>query len=198
MTGAVFEHDAGELGRITVHPLVPDEDIDVVYGWVSQDHARYWGMLGRTRAEVLEIYRFVDSLPTHHAYLARRGGVPVGLLQTYDPAADPLGEHYEVQPGDVGIHLLCAPPDGRGERGFTSALLATLVAFALHDPAARRVVAEPDARNDKILRLFRRNGFQLGQELHLDEKIARFAVSAGPLPYDHPARTTTRVDGDTT
>lgn len=182
MTGAVFEHDAGELGRIAVHPLVPDEDVDLVHRWVGQDRARYWGMVGRSRAEVLEIYRFVDSLPTHHAYLARRDGVPVGLLQTYEPAADPVGEHYEVLPGDVGIHLLSAPPDGRGERGFTAALLAALVAFALRDPAARRVVAEPDVRNDKMLALLCRNGFRLGPELRLAEKTARLAMlDRGPV-----------------
>ncbi|AUS80422.1 hypothetical protein C1701_21070 [Actinoalloteichus sp. AHMU CJ021] len=101
----MFEFDAGALGLIALHPLVPASDVDLLHRWVTQDRARFWGMTGLSRAEVLETYRYVDSLPTHHAFLARRRGVPVGLVQTYEPAEDPMGDYYEVRRGDIGFHL---------------------------------------------------------------------------------------------
>ncbi|WP_418153042.1 GNAT family N-acetyltransferase [Actinoalloteichus caeruleus] len=174
--GPVFEFDAGALGLIALHPLVPAADVDLVHRWVTQDRARFWGMTGLSRAEVLDTYRYVDSLPTHHAFLARRRGVPVGLVQTYEPAEDPMGDYYEVRRGDIGFHLFSGPPAGDPERGFTSALLAAVVAFVSRDPAVRRVVAEPDARNAKVLDLLRRNGFDLGPELRMADKTARLAV----------------------
>lgn len=56
----------------------------------------------------LKVYAFLDSLPTHHAYLAREAGVPVALLQTYEPGADPVGDCYDVLEGDLGAHFMMA------------------------------------------------------------------------------------------
>lgn len=41
--------------------------------------------VGRDR--VAEIYRYLDSLPTHQAWLALRDGAPAALFQTYQPDA---------------------------------------------------------------------------------------------------------------
>ena len=38
-------------------------------------------------------------------------GTAIGVFQTYEPAADPIGEHYPVREGDFGIHLFLAPAD---------------------------------------------------------------------------------------
>ena len=40
-------------------------------------------------------------------------GTPVGIFQTYEPAADPIGEFYPVRDGDFGIHLFMAPARSR-------------------------------------------------------------------------------------
>lgn len=105
-----------------------------------------------------------------------RDGVPVALFQTYDPAADPVGECYEVRRGDYGVHLLIAPHRGAvPEPGFTGALLSVLIAYVFSDPANLRVVVEPDVSNEKALTRMLRAGFVLGPEIDKPEKRARLA-----------------------
>lgn len=133
-------------------------------------------MADHTREQVREIYEFVDSLPTHHAYLALRAGVPAALFQTYEPDADPVGECYDVQPGDFGVHLLIARAEGEGTvKGYTEALLTAFIAYVFSDPAHVRVVVEPDVRNEKAIARMVRIGFELGPEIRKPEKTARLA-----------------------
>ncbi len=168
----VFAREVPGFGRVTLAAVDPDRDADLIHAWVRQERARFWGMRDAGRDRVAEIYRYVDSLPTHHAWLALRDGAPAALFQTYEPAADPVGEVYEVRPGDHGVHLLIGPPT-RPVPGFTGHLLGALVAFVFADPEHRRIVAEPDARNDKALARLRRTGFVDGPLVDLPDKRAR-------------------------
>ncbi|WP_097991095.1 GNAT family N-acetyltransferase [Streptomyces sp. f51] len=173
---AVHEQKVEGFGTVRLVPVDPAADADLLHGWVTEERARFWGMADHTREQVREIYEFVDSLPTHHAYLALRDGVPAALFQTYEPDADPVGECYDVQPGDFGIHLLIAPAEGVGAvKGYTEALLTAFVAYVFSDPAHLRVVVEPDARNEKALARMVRVGFALGPEIEKPEKTARLA-----------------------
>ena len=117
---AVYERKVDGFGTVSLVPVDPARDLDVLHAWVTEDRARFWGMGGYSREQVLETYEFLDSLTTHHAYLAYRDGVPVALFQTYEPDADPLGECYDVQPGDLGVHLLIGPDRHRRARSRAS------------------------------------------------------------------------------
>ncbi|WP_324794107.1 GNAT family N-acetyltransferase [Streptomyces cyaneofuscatus] len=177
---AVHEQKVEGFGVVRLVPVDPAADADLLHGWVTEERARFWGMADHTREQVREIYEFVDSLPTHHAYLALRDGVPAALFQTYEPDADPVGECYDVQPGDFGIHLLIAPAEGEGAgggavKGYTDALLTAFIGYVFSDPAHLRVVVEPDARNEKALARMVRVGFELGPEIRKPEKTARLA-----------------------
>ncbi|MDM4719228.1 GNAT family N-acetyltransferase [Micromonospora sp. WMMA1363] len=178
---AVFGRDVAGFGRIELRAVDPGRDADLIHGWVSQERARFWGMRDAGRDRVAEIYRHVDSLPTHHAWLAYRNGMPAALFQTYEPAADPVGEVYDVQPGDHGVHLMIGPPV-RPERGFTGQLLGVLVSFVFADPEHRRIIAEPDARNDRAVTRLRRTGFVDGPLVDLPDKQARLMF------LDRPSR----------
>ncbi|NED00591.1 GNAT family N-acetyltransferase [Streptomyces sp. SID6648] len=173
---AVHEQKVEGFGTVRLVPVDPAADAGLLHGWVTEERARFWGMADHTREQVREIYEFVDSLPTHHAYLALRDGVPAALFQTYEPDADPVGECYDVRPGDFGVHLLIAPAEGEGAvRGYTEALLTAFIAFVFSDPAHVRVVVEPDARNEKAIARMVRMGFELGPEIRKPEKTARLA-----------------------
>ncbi|MFJ1787726.1 GNAT family N-acetyltransferase [Streptomyces anulatus] len=176
LRAAVHEQKVEGFGTVRLVPVDPSADVDLLHGWVTEERARFWGMGDHTREQVREIYEFVGSLPTHHAYLALRDGVPAALFQTYEPDADPVGECYDVRSGDFGIHLLIAPAEG-GEalKGYTDALLTAFIAFVFRDPARLRVVVEPDARNGKALARMIRVGFELGPEIVKPEKTARLA-----------------------
>ncbi|MBQ1043712.1 MULTISPECIES: GNAT family N-acetyltransferase [unclassified Micromonospora] len=175
------------LGELALAPVRPDRDADLLHGWVIRPRNRFWGMGSHTVDQVREIYAFVDGLDTHHAYLIRLDGEPIGLFQTYQPEADPVGERYPVRPGDVGTHLLLDPPR-RYPRGVTSAVFPALMRFLLRDPAARRIVVEPDVRNDAMLRRLRIEGFTLGDEIDMPDKRARLAfLTRERFEADHPA-----------
>ncbi|MFJ6147572.1 GNAT family N-acetyltransferase [Streptomyces anulatus] len=173
---AVHEQKIEGFGTVRLVPVDPAADAGLLHGWVTEERARFWGMADHTREQVREIYEFVDSLPTHHAYLALRDGVPAALFQTYEPDADPVGACYDVQPGDFGVHLLIAPAEGEGAvKGYTDALLTAFIAHVFSDPAHLRVVVEPDARNEKAIARMVRIGFELGPEIRKPEKTARLA-----------------------
>ncbi|MFF3857306.1 GNAT family N-acetyltransferase [Micromonospora sp. NPDC002575] len=169
----VFRRHVEGFGEVSVRPVEPARDADVIHDWVTRERSRFWGMRDASRERVREIYEYVDSLATHHAYLVHRDGRPAALFQTYEPAADPVGECYDVRPGDFGVHLLIGPPDGGVEPGFTGAVLDTFLAFVLADPARLRVVAEPDARNDRAVARLVRAGFVPGPQIDLPEKRAQ-------------------------
>ncbi|WP_455907198.1 GNAT family N-acetyltransferase [Streptomyces bacillaris] len=173
---AVYEQKVEGFGVVRLVPVDPAADEELLHGWVTQERARFWGMADHTAEQVREIYEFVGSLATHHAYLALRDGVPAALFQTYEPDADPVGECYDVRPGDFGIHLLIAPAEGEGAvKGYTDSLLTAFTGYVFSDPAHLRVVVEPDARNEKALARMVRVGFELGPEIRKPEKTARLA-----------------------
>jgi hypothetical protein len=167
-------HPFGDGRTMQVRVLDPAGDAPLVHSWVREERARFWGMTDHTVEQVRDIYAFVDSLDTHHAYLVSVDGEPVALLQTYQPAEDPVSEVYEVQDGDLGIHLLLAPA-GAPEPGFTERLVAALGAVVLLDRSVQRVVVEPDAGNERAGDRVRRTGFELGPQVDLGEKRAQLA-----------------------
>lgn len=157
-----------------LRPVDPVADIDLIHGWVSQPRASFWGMTTHTREEVGEVYAFLDGLTTHHAYLVHEEGVPVAIFQTYEPAHDPLGQTYDVQEGDLGVHLFVAPAEVPAP-GFTGRLIAHLLGVVLADPAVRRIVAEPDVRNAASIARAERVGLRRGEVVELPDKTAQLA-----------------------
>ncbi|MEP7762649.1 GNAT family N-acetyltransferase [Sanguibacter sp. 25GB23B1] len=162
------------LGRITTTVLDPRADLDVLHRWVTAPGTEFWGLAELDREELGDLYAYVDSLPSHHAFLVRRDDEPVALLQTYDPAQDPVGECYPVRPGDTGAHLLVG---GRGAPtpGFATRLMATILDLLFTQPGAERIVVEPDVRNVRAIARMRRTGFELGPEIDLPTKRAQLA-----------------------
>lgn len=162
------------LGRIEIAVLDPERDAALVHRWVSEPVAQFWGMGGKTVAEVRDVYAFVDSLPSHHAFLVRRDGQPVALLQTYEPENDPVGDCYTPAPGDVGMHFLLAARGAPVAR-YSTRLGIEIGRFLFVPAAAARIVIEPDARNDRALRRTELMGFELGPEIELPGKTGQLA-----------------------
>lgn len=192
----VFTRDDPALGRIGLSVLDPVADLDVIHDWVTAPTARFWGLADLSRDELRDLYAYVDGLSSHHAFLIRRDGLPIVLLQTYEPENDPLGEAYEPQPGDVGIHFLLGAR-GAPVPAFTTRVANVIADFLFSQPAAERIVIEPDVGNDRAVRRARLLGFDLGPEVTLPSgKVGQLAfltrrrwaerVAAGIGP--HPPR----------
>lgn len=166
-------HDAS-LGRIDVGVLDPVADLDLLHEWVTRPSSRFWGLGGLSREELRDLYLFVDALPSHHAFLVRRDELPIVLLQTYEPENDPLGEVYDAQPGDVGIHFFLGDR-GTPLPGFSSHVAAALMDFLFDSPGAERIVIEPDVENERAVRRAVLSGFELGPEVQLPAKTGQLA-----------------------
>ncbi|MDF8266374.1 GNAT family N-acetyltransferase [Luteipulveratus flavus] len=159
--------------ELAVAPVDPDRDAALIHSWTSQERAVFWGLLDKDVDDIRDIYRWIDEQPHLAAYLVRHAGAPVALFQTYDPYVDEIGDHYDRQPGDVGVHLMLAP--GRRPRGVTAAAIEAVVEHVWSDAAHHRVVLEPDADNHRSVALLRRVGAELGPVVQMPHKRAQFA-----------------------
>ncbi|MFE1250684.1 GNAT family N-acetyltransferase [Streptomyces sp. NPDC058735] len=191
---AVHEQAVDAFGTVRVLPLDPRADAGPVHRWVSEERAVFWGMTGLTERQVAEIYAHMDPLTTHNAFLLVRDGEPAGLLQTYEPEADRVSECYPVRPGDLGVHLLLAPAGPGGARhGWTARLVAVVAEYVLVTLGRRRVVVDPDVRNEKAVTRFLSLGFEAGPvvvlpeidlpDVYLPEKTAQLAFLEREIPF---------------
>ncbi|MCB5165826.1 acetyltransferase [Streptomyces bambusae] len=195
----VYSETVEGFGTVRFTPVDPAADSAVLHAWVVEERAEFWGMNGASRELVQEIYEDVDRRDTHHAFMVRLDDEPVALFQTYQPSEDRVSECYEVQEGDIGIHLMLAPASDRPRPGFSRTLIGSLTRFVFRDPAVLRAVGEPDARNEKALALLGRIGFvRQGEitlpeidlpEVHLPEKRAVLAFLDRPSPLPQPVAT---------
>jgi siderophore synthetase component len=138
------------MSRFTIEPLDVDRDLATLHGWVTHPRSVFWMMQDATVADVRTEYAAIAADPHHQAFLGRDRGRPAFLAETYDPAHSPLAGRSELREGDLGMHVLVAPPSGDAEPGFTSAVFRAVMEHCFDDPAVRRVVVEPDVRNEAI------------------------------------------------
>ncbi|GAA4710826.1 Siderophore synthetase component [Promicromonospora umidemergens] len=200
------------LGEVTLEPVVPVRDAGLVQGWLSHPAASYWQMAGLRVDEVREYLAGVQAGPHEAAWLGRLDGEPVFLTETYDPARVVLADVHDARPGDLGMHLLVAPP-ATPRHGLTDAVMTAVMRFCLSGEraaggqagggqagaglGATRVVVEPDVGNRKIAAKNAAAGFRVLREIDLGRGAhakraalsvatrADFAASAlggGPLP----------------
>ncbi|WP_369372831.1 GNAT family N-acetyltransferase [Promicromonospora sp. Populi] len=154
------------LGEITLEPVVPARDADLVQEWLAHPSASYWQMADLRVDEVREYLVGIQSRPHEAAWLGRLDGEPVFLTETYDPAHVVLDGVHDAQPGDVGMHLLVAPP-ATPRHGLTDAVMTAVMRFCFTEAGAARVVVEPDVRNRKIAAKNAAAGFRVLREVDL-------------------------------
>ena len=163
------------MGRFHIRSLAVPDDMPLIHGWLSQPFARFWGMQDMTPDELADFYRRMPREDRGRGYLGFHEGVPCFLIECYNPARDPVGAHYDVQPGDCGMHILVAPSERRIP-GFTRAVFTTVMRFLFEQQGAERVVVEPDTRNERIHALNKYAGFEYEADtIELPEKTANLA-----------------------
>ena len=166
----VWRADVPGAGTVTAHVLDPVADLDVLHEWVNRPHAGFWGLAGLSREDLGDTYAFVDSLPTHHAYLVRWDGEPVVLVQLYHPEDDPVATAYDVQPGDLGMHFFKGGDGPAARYGAVpwAVVGPAVLAFAFARPGTRRLVGEPDARNRSAVTRMAAFGFEAAGTVHFE------------------------------
>jgi hypothetical protein len=155
----------------SLRPLDPETDAAVVHDWVTRPYAAFWGMASATVDDVRAAYAELTASPHHEVLLGSHDGRAAFLTELYDPAHHELASVYDVRPGDLGMHLLVAPPT-EPRHGFTRAVMRTALDRCFADPTVTRVVVEPDVRNTKIHALNAAVGFTAEREVTLSDKRA--------------------------
>jgi RimJ/RimL family protein N-acetyltransferase len=161
--------------RFSVRPVEPVADAPLLHRWVTHPKAAFWQMQDADVARVEREYQEIAASPSHDAFIGLHAGRPAFLFERYDPAHDPVGRAYPVRVGDVGMHFLVAPTD-RPVHGFTRAVIAEVMEVLFADPATRRVVVEPDVRNEAVHALNATVGFRVVGEVELPNKRALLSI----------------------
>jgi siderophore synthetase component len=166
------------LGEVTLEPVEPARDAELVQAWLAHPSASYWQMGDLHVDAVREYLAGVQARPHEAAWLGRLDGEPVFLTETYDPAQVVLDGVHDAQPGDLGMHLLVAPPT-TPRHGLTDAVMTAVMRFCLSGRGAARVVVEPDVGNRKIAAKNAAAGFRVLREVDLGrgEHAKRAALS---------------------
>ncbi|MER5882656.1 GNAT family N-acetyltransferase [Streptomyces sp. NPDC001941] len=159
------------VGTLSLRPLDVLTDAGLVHRWVTHPKSAFWLMSDHRLQDVEREYMAIAAHPHHDAFLGLRDGEPAFLMERYDPAHVELVGLYEPEPGDVGMHFLVAPTD-TPVHGFTRAVITAVMRELFAEPAVRRVVVEPDARNTAVHVLNEAVGFVAEREIAKPEKRA--------------------------
>jgi acetyl CoA:N6-hydroxylysine acetyl transferase len=165
----VFDPEIGK--SISFRPASVEEDAERVHEWMNREHVvPFWDMAWpreRIRAYLQEA---VDD-PHQTPYIGHLEGEPMSYWESYWAVDDVLGRHYDAQPEDQGVHLLIGPPEFLG-KGYALPLLRAMTAMQFRHEPTKKVVTEPDIRNERVIRVFERCGFELQRPVDLPDKKA--------------------------
>lgn len=156
----------------TFRPLDPLKDAELLHSWVTHPKAAFWMMQDARLEDVERAYMEIAADEHQQAFLGLDDrGVPVFLMERYDPAHRELVGLYEPRPGDVGMHFL-TPATDTPVHGFTRSVITAVMAHLFADPAVERVVVEPDVTNKAVHALNEAVGFVPEREIQKPEKKA--------------------------
>lgn len=171
MSTTVFTRDDDTLGRFEIRPVDPVADVALLHGWLAHEKSVFWGMSGTDSGTVEQYLREAFVSQHRDIFVGSHESEPVFFLERYDPASDQVATVLPVSEGDVGMHFLVAPAT-EPVHGLTRGVLITVMEFLFSDEGARRVVVEPDVRNQAVHLLNARVGFQELATVPLGDKQA--------------------------
>jgi RimJ/RimL family protein N-acetyltransferase len=157
-----------------IRPLDAQCDAPTLHRWFIEERAAFWNMRDKSVADVAAFYQAIEDSGHACAWLGLQDGVPAFLFESYEPAHEEIGEHYDVRAGDLGMHLFVGPAAMR-RSGYTRHVFETLMTFLFERLGAQRVVVEPDASNTRIHALNRAMGFVYTKDVAFREKAASLA-----------------------
>lgn len=156
---------------IAFRPVVLEQDLPLIHNWMNQPHViPFWNLafdLERMKAHLEKA--IADSHQT--LYIGCLNDVPMSYWESYWAADDIVARYYPADRADQGIHLLIGPPEFLG-KGYALPLLRAMVAFQFQQAKTQKIIAEPDSRNQKMIRVFQNCGFEFQTEIDLPDKRA--------------------------
>ncbi|MGC3022765.1 GNAT family N-acetyltransferase [Brevibacterium sp. FAM 24630] len=150
--------------RVTIRALDVDRDTAQLCEWLTHPRAQYWMMTDLDEAGVRTYLEGIRDSAEDNGWVGSVDGSDCFYIETYTPDSLIPQKVLATGPGDIGMHLLVAPPAGSAVHGLTDRIMAEVIDFCLRpvDAGGRggtRVVVEPDARNAAIIEKNRAAGF---------------------------------------
>ncbi|WP_085991452.1 GNAT family N-acetyltransferase [Oceanobacillus senegalensis] len=155
--------------EITFRPVSLREDFERLYTWMHEPHViPYWKLNIDRDAYKQHLQTFLND--SHQQLLIGEiDGVPMSYWESYTVEGDVISRYYSYDQNDQGIHLLIGETDYLGKR-YIYPLLLTILKRKFEINTTKRVVAEPDIRNEKMIAVFKKCGFQPIKEVNLPDK----------------------------
>jgi siderophore synthetase component/RimJ/RimL family protein N-acetyltransferase len=153
--------------QLSFAPVDSARHAPLLHTWLAAPRSRFWGMQQHTPAQTRSHLEQIDASAHEDGWIGSRAGEPLVYVETYDPSHLLPSGALDPEPGDLGMHLLIAPPQGAPEHGLTSAVMGQTVRWCLQERGASRLVVEPDERNTAILAKNAAAGFRVLRRVDL-------------------------------
>ncbi|WP_158318735.1 GNAT family N-acetyltransferase [Advenella mimigardefordensis] len=177
-------------GTFEIRELAPEMDVPVIHPWFDLPHFQYWNMAGMTTEAVLSFYKTMQASLHKWAWVGTKNREICFVIECYNPLNDEIAKHYQVVPGDIGMHF-CVAPATTNQSGYTLDAMRHVMHYLFNVVNAQRVIVEPDIRNEKVRALNRRVGFEEVGPISLPSKQAMLSIatrSAFEVTLTHSGR----------
>jgi len=145
------------------------DDLNRLHSWMHEEHViPFWNLTISLENYRIHLEKFIQD--DHQTLLiGELDGVPMSYWESYWVKDDIIGEYYEFDEYDQGIHLLIGEKEFLG-KGLIYPLLLTILYKKFQVSNTKQVIAEPDIRNEKMIHVFKKCGFQAVKEVELPDK----------------------------
>ncbi len=159
----------------------PDADAEMMAEWMNRPHlAESWEYAW----PAVRWHRYLRAQlesSFSRPFMASLDGVDHGYVELYRAAKDSIATRYEYDPYDLGLHVAVADLEYM-KRGHVSYLLPHLLASMFNlDPRCRRIMFDPDHRNELARKFCERGGCAfLGEHDMANRRIALYVLPRTP------------------
>lgn len=155
--------------EISFRQVKLEKDFERLHHWHHQAHIiPFW----KQNFPLLEYKGYLQKLlrDRHQTlYIGRVNGEPMSYWECYWVKDDIISNYYHFENEDQGIHLLFGPEKFLG-KGLALPFLRAMTAFLFKYEGTSKIVAEPDIRNEKMIHIFKKCGFEPQKEIELPDK----------------------------
>jgi acetyl CoA:N6-hydroxylysine acetyl transferase len=156
---------------IAFRRMTLEQDLERLHDWMNRPHVVPFWRLNRPLEELRTHFERALRVPHQTLHIGLLDSVPMSYWETYWAVDDVIACCYRPDPSDQGVHLLIGPPEFLG-KGLALPLLRAMVRLLFHHVQTKKIVAEPDIRNARMIHVFERCSFEFVKRIQLPDKEA--------------------------
>ncbi|NUN67244.1 acetyltransferase (plasmid) [Pseudanabaena biceps] len=155
--------------EISFRPVTLAEDLERIHQWMNHPHVIPFWKLNFSLEKMHAHLTKAIADPHQTLYIGCLDGVPMSYWESYWAIDDIIANYYPAAKFDQGIHLLIGETQFLGQ-GLALPLLRAMAMFQFQTLETQKIVTEPDARNMKMIYIFKKCGFEFQKEINLPDK----------------------------